>query len=168
MVTAAIKFYLGDVMNEIDKYKHTHQQCDEFNHELIRIIADLDRLRTQRIGILFGFPSIALAVLKHNRDSRKIIDEIKAAFFRCRCSGNKDIRRLSDQVWKEMLGLATETRDHYCSLNDSAYRISVIRFLLCKAVHDTLIDWDDLVEDLTISSDMECRDIMLRICQSVS
>jgi hypothetical protein len=105
--------------------------------------------------------------LKHNRDSQKIIDEIKAAFHRCRCSGNKDIRRLSVQVWEELLGLATEARDHYYSLNESASRIPVIRFLLCKALQDTLIDWDDLVEDLTISSDMECRDIIARICQNV-
>jgi hypothetical protein len=154
-------------MNEIAEYKHIYQQCNKFNHELAQIIAGLDRMRAQKIGILLGLPGMVFAVLKHSRDSQNIIDEIKAAFFRCRCDGNKNIRDLSIQIGEKLLDLATEARDQYCSLNESASRIAVIRFLLCKAVQNTLIDWDDLVEDLTISSDMECRDIMLRFCQSV-
>jgi hypothetical protein len=153
-------------MNEIAEYKHIYKQCHKLNHELARIIVDLNRMRAQKIGILLGLPGAAFTILRCSRTSLNIIDEIKAAFLRCRCDGNRDIRGLSVQIGEKMLDLATEARDHYCNLNGSASRIPIIQVLLCKSIQDTLIDWDDLVTDLVLWSDIECRDILSKICRN--
>jgi hypothetical protein len=64
---------------------------------------------------------------------------------------------------KMILDISIETRDKYFELRQSAAKIPVIEKLIGTTIEDTLMQWDDLVEDLTIGSDPDIRATLLQI-----
>jgi hypothetical protein len=151
-------------MNEFAEHNHISRQCREFNQELMRNLLELSRMRAQRIGVLFGLPGIVFAVIKQNRASRKIIRKVRETFDRCRldCNGTND----EAGCMKMLTDLAVETRDRYSSLEEHASRVPIARTLLGNPIRNTLIDWDDLVEDLAVGSDPDIRDMLVKIAQA--
>lgn len=164
MIKELIETCLRNIMNEIAEYKYIHQQCNRFNRELVLDMVELSRMRAQKIGILFGLPGIVFAVLKHNRDSRKIIKKIREGFHRCTCDcTGKDYEAA---CMKMLTDLASDIRDHYYNLNRSAAKVKLVHKILGKGIQDTLIEWDDLVEDLTIGSDQDIRSLLAKIASA--
>jgi hypothetical protein len=151
-------------MNKIAEHNHISKQCREFNRELVRNLLELSRMRGQKIGVLFGLPGIVFAVIKQNLESQKVLRRIREAFDRCRldCTGKDN----EAACMKMLTDLAVETRDRYAGIEENASYIPVIRTILKKTIRNTLIDWDDLVEDLTIGSDPEIRDLLSKIAQA--
>ncbi|MCF8092863.1 MAG: hypothetical protein K9K21_12505 [Desulfotignum sp.] len=68
---------------------------------------------------------------------------------------------------KMILDISIETRDKYFELRRSAAKIPVIEKLIGTIIEDTLMQWDDLVEDLTIASDPDIRAALLQISAAV-
>lgn len=151
-------------MIEIAEHKHIHQQCRQFNQELVQNLLELSKMRAHRIGVLFGLPGIVFAVARQNRGSQKIIHRVRETFDRCQwdCTGSED----EAGCMKMLADLAAETRDRYANLEENAAHVPIVRTLLGRSIRNTLIDWDDLVEDLTIGSDPEIRDLLAKIAQA--
>jgi hypothetical protein len=151
-------------MIEIAEHNHIHQQCREFNQELVQNLMELSKMRAHRIWVLFGLPGIVFAVARQNRASQKIIQRVRETFDRCQwgCIGSED----EAGCMKMLTGLVSETRDRYANLEENAAHVPIVRTLLGRSIRNTLIDWDDLVEDLTIGSDPEIRDLLSKIAQA--
>ncbi|MDM8549403.1 hypothetical protein QUF72_04960 [Desulfobacterales bacterium HSG2] len=63
--------------------------------------------------------------------------------------------------------IAEEIRDIYADLYDTIDRYPVLSFLFKWAIYNSLMDWDDLAEDIEIGSDEEFRRLVFSIAEKV-
>lgn len=117
---------------------------------------DLDR----RSGVIHKSPSISKmatlyfaymsSALRISFNSRKSIKEIRATQADCTtgCSENG--------CSEDFIGEVKATRNKMLELN-SLVQKSVLPLFVKNYFNDSVIDWDDLVEDCTISSDPKIR-----------
>lgn len=118
-----------------------------------------DLLRTG--GALFRkLPSLTLGMLLDSLRSLCLVREIRLAFNQCdaacsnpKCLKNEDVRIV---------------RDRYMDFSEEVSEIPVMNFFIGWLVKRTLIVWDDLLEDMTIASDAEFRNLIMRIAEKVT
>jgi len=59
-------------------------------------------------------------------------------------------------------------RDNYIIFDEEMSKIPVMNFFVGGLVEKTLAAWDDLVEDMTIGSDTEFRDLIMQIVEKAA
>jgi hypothetical protein len=59
-------------------------------------------------------------------------------------------------------------RDQLITLSDAISERSTVDFFTGKLVRRMLTNWDDLVEDMVIATDPECRDLINQVAEKIA
>lgn len=62
----------------------------------------------------------------------------------------------------------TSVRDRLITLSDAITQLVVVDFFTGKLVRRILTDWDDLVEDMTVATDSEFRDLISKVAKEIA
>jgi len=83
------------------------------------------------------------------------IKELKNVLANC-----KDGREHCPECWEKVLEVAHKGRDNLIQLMEILPKNNILLNKARQRIEAVLIDWDDLVEDLTVCTDEEFRDLV--------
>ena len=141
------------------------KECRQFNEGTIRMCTALERLGKSSVGIVFGLPGILFSLSRQNHISRKAIKEIRKALDKCpnTCVGQEHEASCMLEITDEI----RTVRDNYLHMYHLMVKINMLPASLSEKTEKILQDWDELVTDVTIGSDMEVRFLLSQISQAV-
>lgn len=141
------------------------KRCKEFNDGIIRMTRSLNRLKSSYSGLLFSLPRILFILIHQNRLSKKSLKEIRQLMNRCQknCLGVDH----EASCMTTIIDAARDIRDNYLSLHSSMSKTDIIPKVMQYNTEKILNDWDELVTDMTIGSDMEIRSLLFQIAEAV-